>query len=74
MANQLNIKLPSLIIINGSQGNGKSHLIKYIMSKYKDKFSYGLVITNTFFTQDSFKYIPRNLSIQNIMNKSLQTL
>ena len=28
------------------------------MSKYKNKFSYGLVITNTFFTQDSFKYIP----------------
>ena len=54
----MDIETPSLIIINGTQGSGKSWLIKYMMYKLRKKFSYGLVFTNTFFDNKPFKYIP----------------
>ncbi len=54
----MNIEFPSLILINGMQGMGKSHLIRYIMSKYKKEFDYGIVFTNTFFDENPFDYIP----------------
>lgn len=57
----MKIDIPSLILINGIQGCGKTHLIRYIMHKFRKVFSYGLVFSNTSFdTHNSgFDYIPR---------------
>ena len=58
----MKLNIPSLLIINGIQGSGKSNLIKYLMSKNKDEFCYGLVFTNTSFDtsdQSSFDYISK---------------
>lgn len=75
---KFNIDIPSLILINGMQGCGKSHLIRFIMQKYRKKFNYGIVMSNTSFdTQDSgFNYIPQEFiypefseeAITNLMN------
>ena len=52
-----NLTTPSLNIIVGAQGLGKSHLIKMIMHKLRKKFDYGIVFTNTFFDNNPFPYI-----------------
>lgn len=54
----MDLEVPSLIILNGSQGAGKSHCIKYIMYQLRHTFKYGLVFTNTFFDDNPFSYIP----------------
>lgn len=54
----MEIEVPSLMILNGAQGAGKSHAIKYIMHKLRNTFKYGLVFTNTFFDDNPFDYIP----------------
>jgi hypothetical protein len=53
------IVLQNFLIINGLQGFGKSHLIKYILYNSRNEFSYGIVFTNTSFAVDSFKYVPK---------------
>lgn len=53
----MNIKIPSLLLINAPQGSGKSHLIRYIMHNLRKKLDYGIVFTNTLFEDDSFDYI-----------------
>lgn len=58
----MKITIPGLLLINGGQGLGKSHLIKYLISTHKDKFDYGLVFCNTSFDisdKSSFDYIPK---------------
>ncbi len=55
----MDIEVPSLIILNGSQGSGKSHVIRYILYTLRKRFAYGLVFTNTFFDGDAFDYIPK---------------
>lgn len=58
--NELNIDTPSLNIIVGMQGIGKSTLIRFLMYKWRKKFDYGVVFCNTFFDKnnDSFDYMP----------------
>jgi len=51
------IEIPGLILVNGPQGVGKSHLINYLMYTNRKKFDYGIVFTNTYFEDDSFPYI-----------------
>ena len=53
----MEIKLPSL---NGSQGMGKSHCIKYIMHQLRKELCYGVVFCNTFFDDNPFDYIDKN--------------
>ena len=73
----MKLNIPSLLIINGIQGSGKSNLIKYLMSKHKDEFSYGLVFTNTSFDitdQSSFDYIPKRIVHSEYNEEVLESL
>lgn len=54
----LQLQPPFFILINGSIGHGKSHLIKYIMSKHRKQFDYGIVFTQTWFKEGNFDYVP----------------
>lgn len=54
----LKLNPPFFLLINGSIGHGKSHLIKYIIHKNKDKFDYGIVFTQTWFKEGNFDYLP----------------
>ncbi len=56
---QINITTPSMIILGGPQGAGKTKLIDYIMWDLQDVFSsgFGVVFTNTFFDGNPFPYI-----------------
>ena len=58
--NKLNLKYPSLVLINGRQGSGKSWLLSYIMREayVKNEFDYGIVFSNTLF-EGTFQYIPK---------------
>lgn len=53
----MNISIPGLHIICGLQGQGKSHLIRFIMYNYRKKFDCGLVFTGTEFGEGNFDYI-----------------
>jgi hypothetical protein len=59
MSAKTKINLQNFLIVAGPQGYGKSWLIRYIMLANRDKFSYGLVFTNTSFSDDSFDYVPQ---------------
>lgn len=55
----MNIDLPSVVIINGSQGSGKSSLIRYLIGLKKDELSYGIIFSNTAFSsEENYDYIP----------------
>lgn len=56
---KLQIELPSLILLNATQGSGKSHLIRYLMHMNRKKFDYGIIFCNTHFEADSFDYIDK---------------
>ena len=58
MSQKLDITIPGFTIIAGICGSGKTSAIEYILYKNKKKFDYGLIFTNTFFTDNSFSYIP----------------
>jgi hypothetical protein len=53
----MNITIPGLLIINGLQGGGKSHLIKTIMYNNRKQFHWGLVFSNTSFKHGNFDYV-----------------
>lgn len=55
----LPLKIPSLITINGQQGSGKSQIIRYIMYTYQRVLDIGVVFTNTYFTDDSYDFVPK---------------
>jgi hypothetical protein len=55
----MNVSIPGLIIVCGLQGSGKSFLIRYIMHENQKKFNWGIVFSNTAFTDKGFDYIPR---------------
>jgi hypothetical protein len=57
----LNITIPGLVIINGVQGGGKSHCIKYIMHEHQKEFNWGLVFTQTAFNDDNFDYMDKKI-------------
>jgi len=54
----MNITLPSMLLINGQIGSGKSHFIRYLFSIYKNKLKYGIVFSHTCFNEGNFDYIP----------------
>lgn len=75
----LNLTPPFLLIINGRQGSGKSHLIKYIFRENSisdTPFHYGIVFSNTAGFEGSHKYIPKEyifdrfepLAVRNLMD------
>ncbi len=55
----MDIEIPGLLIINSEQGGGKTHLIRYLMHKYRHSFDFGIVFTNTYFEDGSFDYIDK---------------
>jgi hypothetical protein len=61
-------KPPYLLIINGRQGSGKSHFIRYLMYENyvsPEKFDYGVVFCNTSWEQSSFDYLPEKYVYEN---------
>lgn len=55
----MNLTVPALYLLCGSQGKGKSHLIKYIMHELQNKFELGIIFTNTFFDDNPFPFIKK---------------
>lgn len=62
--NILKLEPPYLLIINGKQGSGKSHCIKYIlrenMLSNNKKFDFGIIFSNTAWEDGSWDYLPKN--------------
>ena len=60
--NNLLWKPPYMAVVNGKQGSGKSHFLKWLMREHnldeKRKFDFGVVFSNTAF-EGSFDYIPK---------------
>jgi hypothetical protein len=54
----MNITLPSIIIVAGKPGSGKSHLIKYWFYTNRNNFDYGIVLTKTSF-DNGYNFIPK---------------
>jgi hypothetical protein len=55
----MEFKNPGFTIITGPCGQGKSHLIRWIMRKQKRVFDYVVVFCQTSFGADSFDYIDK---------------
>ncbi len=55
----MNISIPGLLMICGLQGTGKSHLIKYLICKNREKFDVGLVFSSTGNYEGNFDYIDK---------------
>lgn len=53
----MDIITPSILLVNGNQGEGKSFIIKYIMYTLRDKLDYGIVFTNTSFDDSNYDFI-----------------
>src|SRR5687768_9029128 len=78
----IDVDVPSLMLINGPQGSGKSRLITYLMHKLRKKFDYGIIFTNTFFDSDPFPFIkPEYIHpeydeevLENLMNKQAKLI
>lgn len=70
----MDINIPGLLIINGLQGQGKSHLIRYIMYENRKKFDWGLVFTNTSFVGENYDYIPDGFVHSQYSGDALVTL
>jgi len=67
---------PSLFLVNGPQGQGKSYLIRYIMYMMRNVFDYGIVFTGTNFDKESgsFEYIDKKYIHNKYDPKILQNL
>jgi len=72
--NNFSINIPGLTIICASQGGGKSHLCKYIISKYKNNLKYGLVFSHTAFNDNNFNYIPKKYIYSHYNSTALTNL
>lgn len=70
----MDLEVPFLLILNGSQGMGKSHCAKYIMYKLRKKFDFGIVFTNTFFDDNPFGYLPEKYIHPEYNEKVLENL
>ncbi len=55
----MNINIPSIIIVAGKPGSGKSHFIKYWFYINRKNFDFGIVLTKTSF-DDGYKFIPKD--------------
>ena len=40
---QMNVTIPGFVILCGTQGQGKSHVIRYLMYLNRKRFDYGIV-------------------------------
>lgn len=54
----MDLQTPALYLLLGSQGKGKTYLLKYLMYQLRKKLKYGIVFTNTFFDNNPFPFIP----------------
>jgi hypothetical protein len=73
----LSLQIPYLLIINGTQGSGKSHLIKYLMRENflgPNKFDYGIVFSNTAWEHGSWDYLPENFVYEEFNESALTNL
>jgi hypothetical protein len=70
----MDVSIPGLLIINGDQGQGKSHLIRYLMYNHRKDFDWGIVFTNTGWKGDNFDYIPDGFVHQNYDPGALKAL
>ena len=81
---QMNITIPGFVILCGTQGQGKSHVICYLMYMNRKKFDWGLVFCNTDFSGLSgFDYIDKRfvhpkyneaalVNLKNIQKKAIE--
>ena len=53
----MNISIPGVLVINGRQGQGKSHVIRFLMGEHRKRFDFGLVFTQTKFGKGNYDYI-----------------
>lgn len=68
---------PYLLIINGKQGSGKSHFIKYLMRETyfsNNKWDYGIVFSNTAWENGSWDYLPEKYVYEEYVEKVLINL
>lgn len=68
---------PFLLLINGKQGSGKSHFIKYILRENycsKNRFDYGIVFSNTAWEHGSWDFLPKNYVYEEYDEKVLGNL
>jgi hypothetical protein len=70
----MNISTPGLVIITASQGSGKSHLMKYIISQHKQKLKYGIAFSHTAFNEGNLSYIPKKYIFAQYQPDKLQNL
>jgi hypothetical protein len=73
----LKLKPPYLLIINGKQGSGKSHLITYIMRENylsSNKFDYEIVFSNTSWEDGSWEYLPENFVYEEFNESALTNI
>lgn len=72
-----NLKTPYGYIINGRQGSGKSHLIKYLFrenSLSKNKWDYGVVFCGTAWEKGSWDFLPEKYVYEEYNEKVLENL
>lgn len=65
MADELQLATPSIILVAGAPGVGKSHLIRHLVYTMSHIWSYGMAITPTI---DDYRFMPRNY-VRNIPNE-----
>lgn len=51
--------IPGVVLICGSQGSGKSNLLKYIIKSNRDTLKYGIAFSHTAFRDGNLEYIPK---------------
>lgn len=69
----MNIELDGLYLLLGTPGSGKTHLMNYLMYQNKDKFSYGIVFSNTEF-DIPFPFVPKKYIFPEYEEKALENL
>ena len=82
---EMNITIPGFVILCGTQGQGKSHVIRYLMYLNRKRFDWGICFCNTDFSGLSgFDYIDSRfvhpkynekalINLKNIQKKSIES-
>ena len=55
-------------------GEGKSHLVKYLIKSNKNQLKYGIVFSHTAFNEGNFDYIPKKYIYTSYMPEKLNNL
>lgn len=69
----MKINLPSVIIIAGKPGSGKSHVIRYFMYNNRKNFDFGIVMCKTNFN-NSYEYLPEKYVHSNYNDEKIRKL